>query len=103
AAKPELKYVIVLADGINQIDATGEEMLSHLRERLKAGGIEVLFVGAKKQVLDVFERTGLYERIGAENFFRTEEQVLEHVWKKLGNNHEVDCPLNIVCPVTPAK
>jgi sulfate permease, SulP family len=103
AAKPELKYVIVLADGINQIDATGEEMLSHLRERLQAGGIEVMFVGAKKQVLDVFERTGLYERIGAENFFRTEEQVLEHVWKKLGNNHEVDCPLNIVCALTPAK
>jgi anti-anti-sigma factor len=103
AAKPELKYVIVLADGINQIDATGEEMLAHLSERLKAGGIDVLFVGAKKQVLDVFERTGLYERIGAENFFRTEEQVLDHVWKKLGNNHEVDCPLNIVCALTPPK
>jgi len=102
-AKPDLKYVIVLADGINQVDATGEEMLTYLSERLKAGGIEVMFVGAKRQVLDVFERTGLYEKIGAENFFRTEEQVLEHVWKKLGNNHEVDCPLNIVCALTPAK
>ena len=56
-----------------------------------------------KQVMDVFQRTGLYQSLGAERFFRTEEQVLDHVWKKLGNNHEVDCPLNIVCPVTPAK
>lgn len=103
AAKPELKYVIVLADGINQIDATGEEMLSHMSERLSAGNIEVLFVGVKKQVLDVFERTGLYQSLGAERFFRTEDQALDHVWKKLGDNHEVDCPLNIVCPVTPAK
>ncbi|HEY5683558.1 MAG: SulP family inorganic anion transporter [Gammaproteobacteria bacterium] len=102
-AKPDLKYVIVLADGINQVDATGEEMLTYLSERLRAADIEVLFVGTKRQVLDVFERTGLYEKIGAENFFRTEEQVLEHVWKKLGNNHEVDCPLNIVCALTPAK
>jgi sulfate permease, SulP family len=103
ATKPELKYVVVLADGINQIDATGEEMLSHLSERLHAAGIEVLFAGLKKQVMDVFQRTGLYQSLGAERFFRTEEQALDHVWKKLGNNHEVDCPLNIVCPVTPSK
>jgi MFS superfamily sulfate permease-like transporter len=101
AARPELKYVIVLADGINEIDATGEEMLSHLTERLHAAGIELLFAGVKKQVLDVFERTGLYRRLGAGRFFRTEEQVLDHVWKKLGDNHEADCPLNVVCPVKP--
>ncbi len=29
AAKPDLKYVIVIGDGINQIDASGEEMMSH--------------------------------------------------------------------------
>jgi len=103
ATKPDLKYVIVLADGINQVDATGEEMLSHLSERLHAAGIEILFAGLKKQVMDVFQRTGLYQSLGAERFFRTEEQALDHVWEKLGNHHEVDCPLNIVCPVTPAK
>jgi SulP family sulfate permease len=70
---------------------------------LHAAGIEILFAGLKKQVMDVFQRTGLYQSLGAERFFRTEEQALDHVWKKLGNNHEVDCPLNIVCPVTPAK
>lgn len=103
ATKPELKYVIVLADGINQVDATGEEMLSHLSERLHAAGIEMLFAGVKKQVMDVFERTGFRQHLGEEHFFRTEEQALDYVWKKLGNNHEVDCPLNIVCPVAPRK
>ncbi|MEW6331942.1 MAG: SulP family inorganic anion transporter [Pseudomonadota bacterium] len=103
AVKPELKYVIVLADGINQVDATGEDMLAHLSERLHSAGIEILFAGAKKQVMDVFQRTGFYQKLGAERFFRTEDQALDHVWKKLGNNHEADCPLNIVCPVTPAK
>lgn len=102
ALKPHLKYVIVVGDGINQVDATGEEMLSHLTERLHKSGIEVLFTGLKKQVLDVMVRTHLHERLGAERFFRTEDQALEYVWEKLGNNHEADCPLNIVCPVQPA-
>ncbi len=103
AAKPDLKYVIVMGEGINQIDATGEEMLSHLAERLDKAGIQLLFTGLKKQVMDVFLRTGLHERLGPQRFFRTEDQALDHVWKALGNNHEVDCPLNIVCPVTPPK
>jgi MFS superfamily sulfate permease-like transporter len=103
AAKPDLKYVIVIGEGINQVDATGEEMLSHLAERLDKAGIQLLFTGLKKQVLDVFMRTGLYEKLGSGRFFRTEDQALDHVWKALGNNHEVDCPLNIVCPVMPPK
>jgi SulP family sulfate permease len=100
ALKPELKYVIVVGDGINQVDATGEEMLAHLSERLHKAGIEMLFSGLKKQVLDVLVRTGLYDRLGAARFFRTDDQALDHAWKQLGNNHEADCPLNVVCPVT---
>jgi len=103
ALRPELKFVIVVGDGINQVDATGEEMLAHLAERLHATGIEVLFTGLKKQVVDVFVRTGFYAKLGAGAFFRTEEQALDYAWEKLGNQHEIDCPLNIVCPVTSGK
>lgn len=102
AAKPDLKYVIVVGDGINQIDASGEEMIATLIERLRSNNIVVLFSGLKKQVLDVFERTGLSKKIGAGHFFRTEDQALDYVWKELGDNHEADCPLNIVCQVRPA-
>jgi len=103
AIRPDLKYIIVIGDGINQVDATGEEMLSHLAERLHGAGIELLFTGLKKQVMDVFLRTGLYNRLGAERFFRTEDLALDFAWKQLGNNHEADCPLNVVCPVAPAN
>jgi SulP family sulfate permease len=99
ALRPNLRFVIVVGDGINSIDATGEEMLSHLVERLDKASITLLFTGLKKQVLDVLMRTGLYDRIGAEHFFRTEELALDHAWKALGNNHEANCPLNIVCPI----
>ncbi len=103
ALKPNLRFVIVVGDGINSIDATGEEMLSHLAERLEKNGITLLFTGLKKQVLDVLMRTGLHATIGADRFFRTEDLALDYVWEKLGNNHEADCPLNIVCPVPTAR
>jgi MFS superfamily sulfate permease-like transporter len=103
ALKGELKYVIVVGDGINQVDATGEEMLAHLAERLDKAGIELLFTGLKKQVLDTFQRTGLYSRIGERRFFRTEDQALDYAWQQLGDNHDANCPLNIVCPLPSAK
>jgi SulP family sulfate permease len=102
ALKSGLRYVIVVGDGINHVDASSEEMLAHLTERLHATGIDVLFAGLKKQVTDVLARTGLYQELGDARFFRTVEQALDHVWKQLGDNHEADCPLNIVCPVHPA-
>ncbi|MEK6771685.1 MAG: SulP family inorganic anion transporter [Pseudomonadota bacterium] len=101
ALNPDLRYVIVLGDGINHVDAAGEETLAHLTERLHPTGIEVLFVGLKKQVVDVIVRTGLYDKLGAQHFFRTDDLALEYAWQQLGNNHEADCPLNIVCPVSP--
>jgi len=103
ALKSGLRYVIVVGDGINHVDASSEEMLAHLTERLHDTGIEVLFAGLKKQVTDVLARTGLYQELGDARFFRTVEQALDHVWKQLGDKHEADCPLNIVCPVNPAS
>ena len=100
---PDLKFVIVVGDGINQVDATGEEMLAHLAERLHASGITMLFTGLKKQVLEVFQRTGLHEKLGQERFFRTEDLALDHAWQKMGDTHAADCPLNIVCPIKPAS
>ncbi len=101
ALRPALKYVIVVGDGLNQIDATGEEMLVVLAERLEKNGIELLFTGLKKQVLDVLERTGFVAHVGAGRFFRTEEQALDYAWERLGDHHAADCPLNVVCPIQP--
>ena len=102
ALRPNLRFVIIIGEGINQIDASGEEMIVLLAERLDKAGITLLFTGLKKQVLEVFQRTGHYEHLGAQRFFRTEDQALEYAWKHIGNNHEVDCPLNVVCQIKSA-
>lgn len=72
-----LAYMIIVADGINEVDASGEEMIRQLVERLRANGITVMFAGLKKQVIDVMRATGLFDYIGQPNIFPTAEHAIE--------------------------
>ncbi len=85
ADKPKAKYVLIVSDSINQLDASGEEVIRHLVERLHTSGITMAFSGIKKQVLDIMQTTGLYGEIGAENFFRTEDQALGAIYERIGD------------------
>ena len=99
AAKPGLKYIIVDAEGINQLDATGEQMLAQLVERLSTGGVEILFARVKKQILDVLMRARFIERFGEWRIFRRTEHALEYAWEKLGDDHKAECPLHVGTPM----
>ncbi len=82
AANPDAPYVLVVGDGINDIDASGEEVVHHLIERLNENGIVVLFSGLKKQVIDVMRSTGLWDKVGSRRFFATAEQALEAIYSR---------------------
>jgi len=74
---PKVRQILIVGDGINQIDASGEETVRLLVERLRENGISVSFSGLKKQVLDVLAATGTLAAIGEENCFVDENQALE--------------------------
>ena len=99
ALYPDLKFVIIDAQGINQIDATGEEMLVNLMQRLKETGIELLFARMKRQFLDTLRRTGDIEKLGDEHFFARIQNALDYAWEKLGDDHAADCPLRVSTPL----
>jgi SulP family sulfate permease len=84
ASKPQARYVLVLGDAINQLDASGEEVVHHLVERLRASGMDIVFSGLKKQVLDVMRATGLYTLIGEHNIFANEDQAIAAIYERLG-------------------
>ncbi len=77
AARPQAKRLLIVGEGINEIDASGEEVIRHLVERLREGGLQVAFSGLKLQVLAVMRNTGLYEVIREENMHRTEDLALQ--------------------------
>ena len=94
--KPDAEFILVVGDAINQLDASGEEVLQHLNERLKENNIQIVFSGLKRQVLMVMRETGLFDEIGVENIFANEDMALEAIYKRLGDTSEFDsanCPL----------
>ena len=84
---PELKYILVVGSGINGLDASGVEMLRNLVDRLSQTRITLAFCSIKGTVTDVMRRTGLLDRIGAENVFDSEKAALDDISRRLG--HEV--------------
>ncbi|MDA0745318.1 MAG: SulP family inorganic anion transporter, partial [bacterium] len=99
--EPDLKCLVVDAEGINQIDITGEEMLLGVVRLLREAGVEVLFAHTKKQILDALDRTGFLEQLGSKRFFSSTNQALNHAWVKLvevqATSCSEDCPLD--CPL----
>ncbi|MHB8667882.1 MAG: SulP family inorganic anion transporter [Burkholderiales bacterium] len=75
--KPQLKFILLTAGGINDLDATGAELLFKLAERLRQNGVTLALSAAKKQVLDVIERTGLDGAIGGANIYATDRLALD--------------------------
>ncbi|MEO5346668.1 MAG: SulP family inorganic anion transporter [Magnetococcus sp. YQC-9] len=89
AAKPEARYLLLVGDGINQLDASGEEVVHHLVERLHKNGITMVFSGLKRQILQVMHATGLFEMVGGEvNIFATEQIALESIYQRLGRAND---------------
>lgn len=89
-----LKHVLIVSHGINEIDASGEEMLSHIVERLREARYEVSFSGLNDHVLDVMKRTHLYEKIGEDHIFPTQAMAIVGIHEKSHlNSEEKECPL----------
>lgn len=78
--RTKAKHMLIVSNGINQLDASGDEVIHHVVERLRANGIRVVFSGLKKQVIDIMKASGLLSYIGSENIFADEDMALEAIY-----------------------
>ncbi len=91
---PELRHILVVGNGINELDASGLDMVSLLVDRVRERGYDISFSGLNDSVLDVMRRTYLYEKIGENNFFRNVTRAIESIFEKSHRNiAETRCPL----------
>ena len=98
-AKVELRHLIIVSNAISDIDASGEEALSLLVDRVRSSGVEISFSGVNESVIRVLERTHLIERIGRDRIFPTMEWAVRAVFDEAhANGHEETCPLAGVLP-----
>ncbi len=82
---PDVRYVAIICDGINAIDASGAEMLKELHGQLKHRDVQLMFVGVKNLMLSIVRTSGLEDLVGAENFFGTYENAKEAVVGRLSS------------------
>jgi len=105
-AKKGLKHIVIVANGINDIDASGEETLSLLVDRIRSAGVDVSLSGVNESVMKVLKRTHLDVKIGEDHIFPTMERAIEKIHPEAHRDiEEAECPLQTVCylPDTPTK
>ncbi|NTV11728.1 MAG: SulP family inorganic anion transporter, partial [Zoogloea sp.] len=83
-SRPGIRVVLVAGGGINEIDASGVETLLQVADRLAGTGVRIAFCGLKKQVIEVLERTGAWDRFAASAGYRTETHALQELAPTLG-------------------
>ena len=96
-AKSDLRHIIIVSNAISDIDASGEEALSLLVDRVRSSGVELSFSGVNESVIKVLERTHLIERIGRDRIFATMERAVRAVHADAHvDSREESCPLSSV-------
>jgi MFS superfamily sulfate permease-like transporter len=98
--KKALKHIIIVANGINDIDASGQEALSFVVDRLRQAGIDISISGVNESVMAALERTHLAEKIGEDHFYSDIHAAIQviHGQTHQGSQEE-KCPLKSIVSI----
>ncbi|MEW5912830.1 MAG: SulP family inorganic anion transporter [Thermodesulfobacteriota bacterium] len=97
---PELKHILVVANGVNDIDASGEDALSLIVDRVRSAGYDISFSGLKENVLEAMQRTHLLAKIGEDHIYPLASVAIGAIHETAHrDSREQSCPLVSVCPL----
>jgi len=97
--KPHLKHIVIVSNGINDMDSSGEEGLSLLVDRARSAGIDISMSGVNESVMKVLKRTHFLEKIGEDHLFSTMESAISTNYTKThAEALEEKCPLLVAFP-----
>ena len=101
---PDLRYILLDASGINDMDASGEETLSMIVDRLRAAKIGFAMSSIKGQVMAVMERTHLVNKIGLDHLYPDSQSAVANILTIIHTNTDLpekgwkNCPLTQYIP-----
>lgn len=102
--QPDLRYILLDARGINDMDASGEEALEMLVQRVRSAGMGFAICGLKGQVINVMQRTGLYEKVGEKHIFPDSKNAVAALIDRIHKGTDLpeagcgNCPLQQYIP-----
>jgi MFS superfamily sulfate permease-like transporter len=77
AAPHPVRWFLLDAQAITDIDVTAVEMLHGLHEELKAKGIAMKFAHTNRPLRELLEKTGLASEIGQDSFYGSVHECIE--------------------------
>lgn len=93
-SKKNLRHIIIVANGINDIDASGEEVLSLVVDRVRSAGVDISLSGVNESVMAVLRRTHFIEKIGEDHIYPTMDRAISTVHRETHiEGQEEVCPL----------
>ena len=97
---PAAKAILVIGNGINDVDVSGEEKLRTLALQLKSKGVDLYFSSLKRQVLSVLEKGARSGAIPLDHIFKTKELALRVLDERYGNGEQARKSANTIFPIT---
>lgn len=92
--RPNIQQILIVGSAMVNVDATGEEKISELVNILRDNGKDVYFSALQSPVIDVFNKTGLLQKIGKKNIFTNAEDAIEYLAHHTPNHtDQAHCPL----------
>lgn len=94
AEMPELRHIHVVANGINELDSSGVEVLAGVVKRVREAGYDFSMSGLNDHVAEAMKRTGLLDRVGADHVYGNVELAVKSIYRRTHERtRETRCPL----------
>jgi len=95
--KKELKHIIIAAESINDMDASGQESLSLTVDRVRNAGIDISLSSVHEPVMQVLRRTHLLYKIGEDHIYPTMKKAIRAIHEQTHKgSSKKNCPLTSV-------
>ena len=88
ASNPHLNVLIIDAVAINEVDASGDQMLRDYFQRLMESGIKVIFTRVRKPIMKMFTRSHFFEDVSKEYFHRNPTNAFKFAWELITVDNE---------------
>jgi len=98
--KKELKHIVLVSNGINDMDASGEETLSLIIDNLRSAGLDISLSGVNESVMKVLKRTHLLDKLGRDHIYPTVEKAICSVHTYVHPENDPQCPLTTACKLS---
>jgi SulP family sulfate permease len=94
-ASPEQYHILIIASGINFMDATGCHMLFHENRSLRISGREISLCSLKREVMDMLKRGGCFADMGSQHFFTSKDEAIHTIISRLDPERCAVCHLRV--------